>query len=530
MYFVTSNGLKTSVIVPDMDPSNPRDPNYQDNITKMVCWHRRYHLGDKHDFKDGKDFALSLAKSCVDLSDVCKYAETNSRAPIRLKEIESDNDMPGNGYFRVEVKGWGPDSWYDTGWIVDKDFSCVNSDDESLEDLLEQLDTDTLLDLVSEKNEYAILPLYLYDHSGLAMSTGSFLGRALHAEWDSGQVGFIYMDKNTALENLAGIGDEVYVAQPIPSGTPITLRNPNSQVSRTAEELLSIHDFSPVYPEQLHLPANLSMDHPLHNLSDVRIWEGKQLYKKDHRLYIAEADENRSTISLTPIASYNPNMTKLTDKDWKARAEEILRGDVCEYDNYLRGEVYGFRNFEGLEEVDACWGFNPGPEDIKTLMAAELSGWYGDEMHYEISYAEDFDIDRFFEDHDFPELREQIREAVLGFMTKIEQSMPVHPFEISMSDIRANQNGVLDQVVEDLYETHTLPENNDIFGVLNEYAGVARAVKPKISISDLNADRDYTAEELLEILHQRPSLTDLLMNAEARKGAVQSIKDIGYDR
>ena len=35
--------------------------------------------------------------------------------------------------------------------------------------------------------------LYLYDHSGLAMSTESFSGRAPHAECDSGQVGWIYV-------------------------------------------------------------------------------------------------------------------------------------------------------------------------------------------------------------------------------------------------------------------------------------------------------------------------------------------------
>ena len=36
-----------------------------------------------------------------------------------------------------------------------------------------------------------VKPLYLYDHSVLSISTGSFHGRAQHAEWDSGQVGFI---------------------------------------------------------------------------------------------------------------------------------------------------------------------------------------------------------------------------------------------------------------------------------------------------------------------------------------------------
>jgi len=41
--------------------------------------------------------------------------------------------------------------------------------------------------LVKERDANIILPLYLYDHSGITMRTCSFNDR-----WDSGQVGFIY--------------------------------------------------------------------------------------------------------------------------------------------------------------------------------------------------------------------------------------------------------------------------------------------------------------------------------------------------
>ena len=61
---------------------------------------------------------------------------------------------------------------------------------------------DRMLRVISEK--YLMLPLYLYDHSGLAMSTESFVGKAVHAEWDSGQVGWIYVSKETALKEFGG--------------------------------------------------------------------------------------------------------------------------------------------------------------------------------------------------------------------------------------------------------------------------------------------------------------------------------------
>jgi hypothetical protein len=46
------------------------------------------------------------------------------------------------------------------------------------------------------------LPVYLYDHSIQRLSTESFIGRATHAEWDSGQIGWIYVTKKRAREEL----------------------------------------------------------------------------------------------------------------------------------------------------------------------------------------------------------------------------------------------------------------------------------------------------------------------------------------
>lgn len=49
-----------------------------------------------------------------------------------------------------------------------------------------------------------ILPLYLYDHSGLRIKIGSFMGLLPqgHAEFDSGQVGFIVLSDKKAREEL----------------------------------------------------------------------------------------------------------------------------------------------------------------------------------------------------------------------------------------------------------------------------------------------------------------------------------------
>lgn len=92
-------------VLQDSDPESPRS---WDNLGKMVCFHNRYDLGDKHEYKS-KDYS---------------------------------------------------------GW--------------------EQMERS----ITRKENVCVILPLYLYDHSGITMSTGSFNDR-----WDSGQVGFIYVSK-----------------------------------------------------------------------------------------------------------------------------------------------------------------------------------------------------------------------------------------------------------------------------------------------------------------------------------------------
>lgn len=47
--------------------------------------------------------------------------------------------------------------------------------------------------------------------------------------------------------------------------------------------------------------------------------------------------------------------------DWKETAKNIIESEVSLYDQYLRGDVYGYRLFQltnsSWEETDSCWGF-----------------------------------------------------------------------------------------------------------------------------------------------------------------------------
>jgi len=117
-------------IVQDEDAQDPRTEF--DNVGKMVCWHRRYNLGDEQPKEDVEEFLFGLALYNT-------YDQHN-----RLTEIPP------------------------------------------IEQMLKRI-----------KKTHVILPLYLYDHSGISISTSPF-----SCSWDSGQVGFIYVDRETAIEEL----------------------------------------------------------------------------------------------------------------------------------------------------------------------------------------------------------------------------------------------------------------------------------------------------------------------------------------
>lgn len=59
--------------------------------------------------------------------------------------------------------------------------------------------------LINEMKAVIILPLYLYDHSGLRIKVGSFNGLLSqgHAEWDTMMVGFIYVTRSKILEEYS---------------------------------------------------------------------------------------------------------------------------------------------------------------------------------------------------------------------------------------------------------------------------------------------------------------------------------------
>lgn len=147
--YVSEDNKRRIRVEHDNDPMHPRKD--MDNLGTMVCWHGRYELGDEQPSCSPGDFRLRLAE---------EYS------PGLEERIERFAD-------RTISKYSSPMSNYE--W------------EEYGKEIREY--HDELVNKVLEKH-YIMLPLYLYDHSGITMNTTGF-----SCGWDSGQVGFIYVDK-----------------------------------------------------------------------------------------------------------------------------------------------------------------------------------------------------------------------------------------------------------------------------------------------------------------------------------------------
>ncbi len=142
-------GVALNVYQDDLGMDSPRD---WDNLGTMVCFHRSYNLGDEHSYGEPRDFLDNLA------AEVATVDETREVAEKIIKQEEAPED--------------------------DEEYQEILED---LEDNLwsERAEDEDLWNIIN--NHAVILPLYLYDHSGITMKTKPF-----GCPWDSGQVGWIY--------------------------------------------------------------------------------------------------------------------------------------------------------------------------------------------------------------------------------------------------------------------------------------------------------------------------------------------------
>jgi hypothetical protein len=176
----------TLFIVDDNEPMNPRENN--DNFGKMFCWHKRYNLGDDHDYNAPDDFLIDLCDKTVPKNEIFQMIIDSKFENIRVEPDEENIKA-------YHVKSY---SDYFDKWYIEETYETPPLDisEEIVDISLQFLKNSELLRVL--RNYNVILPLYLYDHSGISMNTAGF-----SCPWDSGQVGWIYVG-NSMIENEYG--------------------------------------------------------------------------------------------------------------------------------------------------------------------------------------------------------------------------------------------------------------------------------------------------------------------------------------
>lgn len=177
----------TLFVVDDDMPLNPRTD--YDNLGKMVCWHSRYNLGDKHDCDEPRDF---LQKKLFEMYS--SYPSSQYGKPIydfiksgKAETAKLEYDRSAHEWVLYE-KWFGGNEWSKSS-SYPANLKGKEVPDWFLDDCLSALEHKELLQLLEQSGKFVILPLYLYDHSGITMNTTGF-----SCPWDSGQVGWIYVD------------------------------------------------------------------------------------------------------------------------------------------------------------------------------------------------------------------------------------------------------------------------------------------------------------------------------------------------
>ena len=299
-------------------------PREWDNLGKMVCFHGRYTLGDEHDYSGPKDFLLSLLLEHENelLAGACP--DVLSRLFYYWKNHDGANDA-----LCLELLNMAEElthSQLGDSFPADKLGQVIAKDDPAWlwEMVEEELSSGEFLGIVEALDKYVILPLYLYDHGGITMSTGAF-----SCPWDSGRVGWIYAEKKKLIEETGYTEAELFSTDPhrvpvIGERVKVEGRDDWGEVT---ENVIAL-DGSPGY-----------------------------MINFDYNKYLgARKPENLVIVPQHEITEVMSN-----------RAVSMLVGEVETYDLYLRGECYGYRLCEletcehcgavKEEEVDSCWGF-----------------------------------------------------------------------------------------------------------------------------------------------------------------------------
>lgn len=182
--YYSPDNTKRIHIEHDEDPLNPRE---NDNLANLWCEHPRLTLGDDEAKTYLADAISELAEKLgIDLSEPyppCPECSTITREDW----VYDDTDLDLETWRQHKIESC---EICDGDGEIDNPNYTELDDPESIRKGLDTVDPD--------EEHIFLLPLYLYEHSGITMSTTPFGCR-----WDSGQAGMAFVTKEELIESGA---------------------------------------------------------------------------------------------------------------------------------------------------------------------------------------------------------------------------------------------------------------------------------------------------------------------------------------
>lgn len=174
-------------VVKDSYPDNPRTWDRECHDEHMFCWNNGYSLGDEHSYQEPRDFLQEMVRRHISREKVLRM--------IRKKKtnLELRYDRSSKQYSLMVLMYWRcPLGNSDPGFYCEGQYSKADlNTDWFFEEVLENLANSCMIDLLNGAEDFAMLPIYLFDHSGLAISTTDFI-----CPFDCGQVGYVWTEKS----------------------------------------------------------------------------------------------------------------------------------------------------------------------------------------------------------------------------------------------------------------------------------------------------------------------------------------------
>ena len=190
-YFRYANGQIARIhLEQDEVPPNPRY-DWDGQIGKMMCWHRDYNLGDykENDYSSPEDFINDLVREKIEDKTIINFIKAKKTSNgLELKYNRKEELWELWGYWKA---------WWTGNEVHHGVIECNNPIDYLIDDMIEAMSFEDKWKLLERHAQIVYLPLYVYEHGGITMNCGGFSD-----PWDSGQVGYIYTDKETILKTV----------------------------------------------------------------------------------------------------------------------------------------------------------------------------------------------------------------------------------------------------------------------------------------------------------------------------------------